>query len=339
MFNRKLLIGVTALGLSSVAFANGGGAPAPVPTRTSIPVVVPVQDDGWFIGAEGIFAQPNNPKLSYGIIDPNTDTDPTGKLAQIEPNHHLSFTAGMGYHFAGTGADVSLSYTRIHTDDEDSSSVDEGIIWGRLVHPSASGEYETASANVKFDHDAVDLLFGQNIKVGNHLDVHLGAGVRYAQLNTEFRTSYAADDSQEDETVDVKLISDFFGAGPRITLDNIYKFGPGFGLNASFGGSLLIGRGDLKDSQINHDGDALIYIKKDKTNHVVPELDAKLALSYTYHSNMSGSFSIGLGWQVVNYFNARDAIRFVDDNKEGVYTHNMSDVSFNGPFVGIAMAS
>lgn len=162
--------------------------------------------------------------------------------------------------------------------------------------------------------------------------------------------------------------SKFNGIGPRFGVDANYCVGGGFGVVGSLSTSLLIGEIDthLNERQIlDTTATALaasltstggvtvtgitvtpavstsevvtdIHFRHPDETRVVPNIDAKLGLDYTYtfcncnHTKLT----IEAGWMVSHYFDAIDRVSSVEAQTPEVRSRHTTDVSFDGPYIG-----
>lgn len=355
MFYQKL-VGIAALSVSLTAVASSGPRrpihhPVHHPVRPvhhvkqkTMPVVVPLHEGGWSLGATGFFLQPNNNELSYVLIDDTNDSMLEGNLGRVKPDYQLGFSIHGGYLFHDTGNDFSVHYERLHTKDTKAAvPPSRGELWPGLIHPGSTSDMETligaddyADARVQFNYDSLDVLVGQRVKIGN-LFLRLSGGARYATLKDKFNFSYKDTNSNS-------YINGFFdsisqGMGPRLALNGVYKIASGLGFTIAVNTSLLVNEGKIHhmfDQTIEDVVTSPSADVKDRIRHyIVPEIDAKVGLNYTYRTYDGHAFSIDAGWQTINYFNAHPGIRYVDDNIKGTYVHTMSDICFNGPYIGV----
>ena len=360
MFNRKLLlVGITTLGLSSVAFANGGGFINNTQSTSA-------QNGYWSIGVEGLYLKPTNGDLTYALVGNPVSfssgaTPINGKTVEIDPDYNFGFNLVGQYCFAGTGNNITASYTHFSSSESDSVSVPEVelnvedifdvrplAVWSTTIHPDNFDERgDKAKAEVNFDYDAVDLLAGRFVDLGNNLTLNLSAGLRYANINVDSNALYQGNGDLggififgEDGT-EVTLKSEYAGIGPRVSISGNYDFGNGFGANVNAGASLLTG--DLKATHYQYDHDNVepfdleVDVEK-KPDHVVPELDVDLGLTYTYQMANAYSFTVGAGWRTTNYIEARNRLQFHDENA-GALANNLTNMSFNGPYLGLHLSA
>jgi hypothetical protein len=317
----------SVLGLAISTSAFGAGVSLPVNQL----VTVPIQNAGWHVGAEALYLQPSSADLGYAmrqVIVPPVTTN--YNVVAVKPKYKFGFGIDAGYHFAGTGNDLSAHFEHLRAS---SSSAVSGTVRSTFLIPLWPVAYNNgASAKAKYKYDAVDLSLGQLVNVGKRLRTHISAGVRYAALNSSMDARYYILGFPTDT---IYLASDFKGIGPRLAMDGFYNLSRGFGIDAAIGSSLLIG--SIKSKNNTAANSALpapfvMNIDKASARHVVPELDAKLGVSYKRRVNV-GVLSIGVGWQVMNYFDAQSRLLFVDTNSP-TYVNHYSNICFNGPYLG-----
>jgi hypothetical protein len=160
------------------------------------------------------------------------------------------------------------------------------------------------------DLDASNIEIGQRLTTGA-FDVRLFTGVRYAHLN------YALDASTPEAKQ--SLTNLFHGFGPRMGADVRYQLGncSCLGLDTHINASFLMGT--VSTSAQND----LIGISS-SMKRIVPELDAKLGVDYTYPipGGNKSALVVEVGYQTNNYFNAfnTDLVGGTGDaNFDGVY--------------------
>lgn len=168
--------------------------------------------------------------------------------------------------------------------------------------------------------------------------------------------------------------SDFDGIGPRFGFDASYHVGGGFGVVGSLSTSLLVGETEssfserlevtatavldtvgttaltvaaapLTISAVTSVDPALLALEPVATisfrhpdeTRVVPNIDAKLGLDWTYQfCNCSRSkVTIEAGYMVSHYFNAIDRLSAIDAIAPEIRSRQALDVSFDGPYIGV----
>ena len=67
---------------------------------------------------------------------------------------------------------------------------------------------------------------------------------------------------------------------------------------------------------------------------IVPELEAKLGLTYTY-AMAQGDLSLDAGWMWVNYFNALNNGFDSAGTDSGLFASHDSNFAVQGPFIGL----
>lgn len=156
----------------------------------------------------------------------------------------------------------------------------------------------------KLDLDSTDVEVGQRITTGA-FDIRVFSGLRYAHLKYSLDASTA--DNKE------SLTNLFHGFGPRMGVDARYQLGGYLGLDTHLNTSLLAGKINTRlESQ-------KVGAISESMNRVIPEVDAKLGIDYTYpisetHKN---AVVVELGYQTSNYFNTFNGR--ADETFDGAY--------------------
>lgn len=194
----------------------------------------------------------------------------------------------------------------------------------------------TASSSVKTRLDSVDLDVGQYLDVGTRLRLRMFAGLRAARVTSDQTNTYvgSSDDVFIEEfgqleidrtlTNVEQMNSKFSGIGPRIGVDSSYHLGNCFGLVAHAAFALLVGETDTETNAnlasvltstltsstfVDTDTDTFTITadgNSDDSTRVVPVLDAKLGLDYSYIFANESVLSIEAGYQVTQYIDAVD---------------------------------
>lgn len=351
---KRLSIALAAIGLSASV-----GAFAALPAATDPTVVnVPQYPGGFFIGVTGYYLQASdtNGDLDYAAI--NTGTSPSfgSELKNIDPGYDWGWGANIGYIFPNTGNDVNLSY--FHLDTDDSSSVtgtNLDIINPFTTAPSTFGsDWVSAKAKAEYDINQADLTAGQFINVGCRLILHPFTGLRWTSLDREITGTFVGNTgttpSTANEIIRTKEESDYWGIGPIFGADASYYIAYGFGAVGHFDTAVLFGNIDDVKTNFTYQTNpksattGLFFGNKtDETTRVVPVVDAKLGLDYTYlfYNNANSDLTLEVGWQFTNYFNAVDRVLVtVAGSSDSTTTATIaerktSDVSLSGPYVSL----
>ncbi len=160
-----------------------------------------------------------------------------------------------------------------------------------------SGDKET------LDLDSTDLEIGQRLTTGD-FDVRVFSGARYTHLK------YALDSSTSDNQESLNNL--FHGFGPRAGLDARYQLGGFLGFDTHLSTSLLAGT--ISTHLDSQKGGSI----SQSMTRVVPEVDAKLGIDYTYPMPANkNAVVIEVGYQTTNYFNTFGGSQ--DETFDGAY--------------------
>ncbi len=331
---KRLSFALVALGLSAPAFADST-------------VLVPSQHGGFKVGIDALYLRPTNSDLNYAttVSFPTNFRQGFERNATIDPSYDWGFYAQVGYLFPCTGNDLTLAYTYLRSDETDSVvgvSSGEALLLpiGQLFSGATFG---VATGKAKFDLNAVDLEGGQRFTTGTY-DMRMFAGLRYANIDHQLQ-SFGAPFSSSGTTFGAQEFkSQFRGLGPRIGVDGRYCLSSGFGVDANLSTALLIGHVDgcYDAAFTTGTGDDLTVTnfsaKNGSENRVVPVLEGKLGVDYTYimDCRCKSALTFEAGYQATNYFNADDHARVVSTSGTSfAYQNNTSDVAFDGIYFGV----
>jgi len=346
---KRLLIALTVLGLSTSAFADST-------------VLVPSQKGGLKVGIDALYLRPGNSALDYAtnISSPTRFSQGFEQNGVVDPTYDWGFYAQVGYLFPCTGNDLTLGYTYLNANASDVSELGRAsrnlsvLPFDQLLNDE---DFDTGNnivtSNASFDLNAVDLEGGQRFTTGA-FDIRMFAGVRYARIAQKLTTDIPdglgfGDDFEATYYASQSFSSTFRGIGPRIGADGRYCLSSGFGLDAHLGASLLVGNISsnyidqfILVSAIGKDGipisDSAFEAKNNNTNRLVPNIDAKLGVDYTYAipGCHKSAIVFEAGYQTTNYFNASDKSTVVDPSGTSfAYQNRTNDVSFDGIYFGV----
>lgn len=340
---KKLTLSLVAAGLSAVSF----GAYAAVPTGAGpFQVIVPNIKSGFDFTLEGTYLEPTGSDLTYASTRVESPVaNSSNDAAHVNPSFKFGYGLGVGYIFPNSGNDLRLNWTHFDNSSDSSFVVPAGsIVTTPVFNSFRANDHVTASSDVSFKHDAVDLDMGQYLSMGAHLQTRLFAGLRYTHLKNDVTDRYSVFDTKSPANTtnqSVDFDSKFDGLGPRVGIDTSYHLGDCFGVVAHFASALLVGRVKNDTTSIKTEvlkGVTTTFTDSFTTGNqtrVVPAIDGKLGVNYTWGFNHDTSnMTIEAGYQATQYI---DAITRVagDATYPGPVVTTNSSVGFNGPYLTV----
>lgn len=353
----KAKISLVLLGLGLVsASAYAGMVAEPMPVSNDINVTAPDQSGMWSFGGTVVLMQPTNKAFNYADTFEATGS---GNQTNLDTDHHTVnedydwwFGADVTYAFPGNGRDVTLAYEGLHGTDTDHTSAPDGssLLGGSFLTSSFSGLiYTDAKGETDTDYDAGDLVFGQKLDVGSRIRLHPFIGLRYAHIDLEDTGTYNDKGLDPDGDYFVgrsKLENTFNGIGPRFGSDAQINLGQGFSVRGRLGLSALIGsrsvdaEGSLASYDVNNVNTSVTTrtIDNDSETRVIPEIDGRLGLNYTYDFDSNMALGFEAGWQATNYFNiaADQSELAIFGLNTGAYQNN-SNFGIQGPYARLQL--
>ncbi len=256
------------------------------PVCTPGNVTVPCENTAWEIGASALYLQP----LHSGPFSYFGTTAATGGYTsynRLDHNWDWGFNLEAGYHF-GTGNDININWSHLDADGNHYFTV-------------------TDLRHVQNRWDAVNAEFGQNVDFSQTNSVRFHGGVQYARVKTDVNTDVTA-------TLLTNFNAEYNGFGPRAGADYFYSFSNGFDIYGKAAGAVLVGTSKFND------GINLISGSKDA---IVPELEAKLGINYTY-AMAQGDLTLDAGYMWFDYLSVQHNTRAVNGAVGDLYESDFS---------------
>lgn len=241
---------------------------------------------------------------------------------------------------------------------------------------------QVARSRVTYRNHIWDAEFGQTLFIGCKTRCRFILGIRLVDLNEKFDCRYLGSGVAPAQTVttptgttglanffadaDLKInqSSEFDGAGPRLGFNFSYHLGNGFGLVAESSGSLLIGElnSSLREKIdyvvtgrgtsgpvagqvfVNNTPEREIFSALPSESTITPNLDAKIALDYTYvvcylfWSKVTAElgYRVNHYWNTVKRYTSPETIQFTaEDNLLVNSAPQIQDTSFAGPYFSL----
>lgn len=341
---KRVSVALAIIGLSSSLKIFAAFPATNDPTLINIPQL----PGGFFVGVSGFYLQPSatNGDLDYAVVTTGTAPNFHSDLKSVDSGYDWGWGINVGYIFPNTGNDINFSYVNYF--GEDSNFVTGTNL--NIINPNISltGNVSNyANAKSEYDIDQVDVFGGQYINVGCRLILHPTLGMRWAQLERDISGTYIASDLSDGiastTSTFSKEISDFNGIGPLLGLDASYYLIYGIGVVGHFDSAVLAGNMETKinTAVVTSTTPTIITTNTfhaDDTTRVLPIVDAKLGLDYTYllHNSKNSDLTLEAGWQFSHYYRALDRIYA---NTTGISAtinqRKTSDIGFNGPYVNL----
>ncbi|HVT62308.1 MAG TPA: Lpg1974 family pore-forming outer membrane protein [Legionellaceae bacterium] len=328
---KKTAVAVLAFS-SSAVFAGTMG-----PVCSAVNVTIPCESTAWMLGGKALYLNSN-----LGHKTGTVTTSAGSVSSDLNPRYGWGFMIEGAYHFS-TGNDLNINWYHMNNGNHrtgDGSTFINGaptyrtgenfFVAGLTFNP---GGY--ASVNPQWD--AVNIELGQHVDFGDMKSVRFHGGFEWARL---------AGASELDNSGVVATVSNgtlnapqgfsynhshnptYNGFGPRLGSDFTYDWGNGLGMYANGAMALLAGTNKTSSTYLDVPTGAFVTVSGN-TVQVVPELEAKLGLTYGY-ATAQGDLTLDVGWMWVNYFNV---ISGVDNSGASL----ASDVNFGlqGPYIGL----
>jgi len=284
---------------------------------------------------------------------------PSWVIPEINTDIHFGFDVGIAGTFHGANSSLMLNWERFHSSNDSgtftvsSSSFMIGPFFE--IGPDAS-VYKTATGQVNFHFDEVNLDYGTFVRFGNRLHLNLFAGASFARLKQHRFTQWSNLEGTTVRTIDIP--SKFTGAGPQVGVNFDYRIAEGFQFVGHTRATLFVGT--FKNSTTFTTVSPILAALGDPLNvqsisvfnrtGMAPGFEGKLGLSYECWFGCYNMFKIEAGYQAQVYLNsirsidlgsevALNALGSIGSAVTGVYARSfertVSDFALVGPYATV----
>lgn len=314
-------------------------------------VSVPALTGGFQGSITGTYMDLSYPRTNYALTENlmglSFSGEPSANLEDVDHDWEFGFGVMLGWVLDNSGNDLRLNYFYTKFDDCDSKTrEDDHVLWTNtgLSDDDYIEFADKATADIEVDTYNVDFEVGQFINVGCRLSMRFHGGLSYSHVEQDSKIHYYGAESvpsnqDAGKMIEAKLDSEFNGIGPRVGMDTDLALGYGFGFVTRLATALYVGQVDGKSraEEVNNlkgeEAGEIVRVSFDDKCHVVPNLDLKIGLDYTYQFSGGTVASIEGGYWVKHYFDALSHIDFTDQNHDQNHTIHYDDVTFNGVYL------
>jgi Legionella pneumophila major outer membrane protein precursor len=284
------------------------------------------EGSGIYGRAEYLLLRPRRGASDFAIRDPRNDLVPAGAVESMNYELRSGLRAGMGYRFKDSPYAAGFTYTFLRSSSDRSARADAGgVLYPSITRPGVLDQVGFAEVRSSLEYNVFDLEISRRIHIDDRMKLLLYGGARFATIRQDFNANYDLLDANQARAM---TRANFDGFGPLLGGEASLKVIGGFHLYAKGSASLLSGKINNSYTETNNDGRTQLAGIDYRTRRVVPVLGAGLGGGWQYHN-----VAIRVGYEVTNWFNMIDQIRFTNDLAEGKFTTRPADLSLEGLFV------
>jgi hypothetical protein len=297
-------------------------------------VSVPCDDPVWGFSVQGLYLQPlYNADLAYdaglvydGLFAPD--------IMNNFNYHQVKAQTGWGFRVEGsylfeTGNDLTVNWSHF------SNTVTRNLLGNLFI--IGIPVFVSADSKIEPQWNAVNIEAGQFINFGDFEVIRFHAGLAAVQFKRGVTSEAVPFDPLTLLPVGPVFTAvsssevQYKGGGPRIGVDLSYHFGNGFSIYGNSAGALFIGKSQFTNNIFGLPFPIPAVGLHGKKMAVVPELEAKIGITYTYEM-AQGDVTLDVGYMAVDYFNALQGAHL---NQIGNTVLQESQFAFTGMLVGL----
>lgn len=294
--------------------------------------LTPLACPTWSASLDGLYWKPRQRGLDYAVTE-----DGSSLILGQGQIHNLDFDRDSGFrlamaHLTKTGWTVRAAFTMFDTDGSALAQRPDGVgqLFATRSHPSGtSDEAETATAFGSIDYKTFDLTAERFVFQNRFASVATFAGIRWVEIDQQMDLRYDGRDFDNGRIWDQTNMDGF---GLRMGSQSTWHMAKGFSLFGSLAGGLTYGRHDMRFSESNIDETVSIVDVRDQYDEAVGSLEAMAGLNWTCRN-----VSVGLGYEMIKWFNVGERSMFVDNVREGAYASLSKDLLLEGLFVNFTV--
>lgn len=300
--------------------------------------------DHWRISGSFLYLLPTLDDTYFVMDSGITTIFPNGKRLNNDFGFNPGFQVGAEYACCDTLREVQAFYS--HLSASQHRTVTGTHLWATLGCPNLTRNFEnyngTASSNLDLLYHNLELNLSQEVWGCSSLYINVQPGVEYAYLRLEEDYNYNAGVGGVG-TIDQK--SRTWGVGPKMGVSMDYSLYQGsltcsstqaFALTSRFSGSILMGRGKTRNSQILTTINELRTFDE-HTWRTIPALHANVGLSYLVYTSWVG-ISLTVGYEFNTYVRALAKTVFPDIAADGLCFTNYYNFDIQGLYVTGALS-
>lgn len=306
--------------------------------------LVPIYKGGMEAGLSGAYLKPTYQQNDFVIIDNSfgNNQQPNGKLKDLSEDYTFGYGFFVGWRFARSGNDARLKYFYLSSSVQCSESKQrDGQKLFTVVGQVNPTDYITTAQNARgkleYELRRWDFEFAQHLNfcLRAHARFFFGAG--YDCVTKRKNIRYIGDKASMadvDKFTQNKIESEFDGCGPRIGMDFTYAMNHGFGLVASISSALLYGQVCSETSIRRTDVDNINTSIKLEHHIVVPNIDLKVGVDYTYCLSNGHLLRAELAYWSSSYINAVNDTHYTGGAAfQADHINQLDSVSFTGGYL------
>lgn len=296
-----------------------------------------------------LYLQPSSGNLEYAtLVSPLPAPSPHWQNQAITPDLSPAFNVGVRFFLNNPSNDIQTSWTHLNTDETATVTAQPNQFVGPdyEIGPDASN-YKIAFGKAHYAFDAINLDVGHTMQSSGSYDIRVFGGLQMARISQELTGTYASLDGSWYRSN--RTDSLFTGLGPRLGMKAQCHAGD-FDFMGEVAGSAIVGRMesrvDYQSISPNMPGGVPPmnpqYLSSPDQTQVVPSLDTKIGVGYTFETSNKGIFRVDAGYMAAVYVNAVSSYRVSDvdlpGNTQGIglflrtADHAYSNFAVHGPF-------
>ncbi len=311
-------------------------------------------NDGYFgFSITNLYLSPGANNLVYAVhTQPVPIATPTWKQEQVDPDYHPTFSTEFSYLFADKIDQIKVNWLYLNSHDSASATA-AGSATDSVAPPYYFGPLAqtlrgtNAGSNVQFNLSHINWVYDHTFVINRHFSIDPFGGVGGAYLKQYIAANYSGVDSSSLAfSINSYNRSRYIGAGPRLGVSASGTFGKHFSLLANLAGTIMAG--DMASRTTFSSYGAGTTTPRDSSLadlsqiDVVPEVDAKLAMNYSYDFTAGSQLLVQLGYMFSSYIDGINQVvptALVPGAFSGgsiaieTSAQESSDFDINGPYI------
>lgn len=280
--------------------------------------------------------------LDYLVVN-DTDEGATiyaGDVKNLEMDYDFGWRMALGLDCQHW--DVRFGTTQFQAKKSTTYEADgDETLFATRIHPDRqanahNANFEEACASFDVNLSVYDLMVGHSFRHSCDAILHVGAGVRHARLEQEYKTCY---EQEDDDVTRVSECLDASGWGLVSQLDVLWYMNSRLGLMGRTGGSLLVGCSKSKvierDYEDGDDFQALNVDLHNKETRLLATVELMAGLHLLLVDGDSFKLALETGYEYFCWINGGDFPQAVDDSVNAQLHRNASVIGFDGAFLRV----